>query len=266
MAKKKYQVVGRVVSSDSLEGIAGARIEAWDKDLLVDDKVGSAVTGVDGSFKIEFDSSRFSALFLDRKPDLFFKVFYDGRLVKSTEDSVLWNIKAGKTEITIEVDIAVGLKGANVMPKKTGAGRLNSKSLKSAATKLAGAKSGGSKPKGPKTSGTPSGGKKGGKKGKGKSPYSSDFVCVVISRKCAIELLTAISLALGSPSPKKKKGKKGGKGSKGGSGKSGGGKGSSGKGGGGKGGGGKVGGGLKVGGIKPGGLKVGGGKLGGKKK
>ena len=44
MANKKYQVVGRVVSASYPErGVASARVEAWDKDLLVDDLVGSAV-------------------------------------------------------------------------------------------------------------------------------------------------------------------------------------------------------------------------------
>ncbi len=58
MAKKKYQIVGRVVGRGSRQGVPDARVEAWDKELLIDDKVGSAVTGADGSFKIEFDSFR----------------------------------------------------------------------------------------------------------------------------------------------------------------------------------------------------------------
>lgn len=74
MAKPKYQVVGRVVRSGSQQGVPDVRVEAWDKDLLVDDMVGSAVTGADGGFRMEFDTNYFLELFLDRKPDLFFKV------------------------------------------------------------------------------------------------------------------------------------------------------------------------------------------------
>jgi hypothetical protein len=101
--EKKYQIVGRVVSSR--QGVPNIRVEAWDKDLLANHLVSSAVTGADGRFQMQFDASYFSELFLDRQPDLFFKVFYGDQLIKSTEDSVLWNVAAGKTEIVIEVGL-----------------------------------------------------------------------------------------------------------------------------------------------------------------
>ncbi|MGH9929231.1 MAG: neuraminidase-like domain-containing protein, partial [Pyrinomonadaceae bacterium] len=49
-------------------------------------------------------------LFLDRRPDLFFKVFREKELIKSTEDSVLWNVAAGNTEVVIEVAISAASK------------------------------------------------------------------------------------------------------------------------------------------------------------
>ena len=94
MSEDKYRIVGSVISRSTRQGVAGARVEAWDKDLLVNDLVGSAVTSDDGSFVIEFDSSYFRELFADRRPDLFFKVFLQDKLIKSTEDSVLWNVDA----------------------------------------------------------------------------------------------------------------------------------------------------------------------------
>lgn len=103
---EKYRIVGQVISSLTRQGVSGARVEAWDKDLHVNDLVGSAVTGADGSFVIEFDSSYFRELFADRRPDLFFKVFLDDTLIKSTEDSVLWNVDAHDVPVTIEVDVA----------------------------------------------------------------------------------------------------------------------------------------------------------------
>jgi hypothetical protein len=219
MAKKKYQAVGRVVDRSSRQGVPDARVEAWDKDLLFDDLLGSAVTGADGSFKINFETSSFFDLFLEQKPDLFFKVYYGGRLVGSTEDSVLWNIEAGKTEKTIEVDIADGpksdagsSKGEHKMPKGKTGDTPKSTSPKSTPPKSAAYKQGGKKDgKGDK------GGKKNGKDKKGPSPYLGDFVTLTVSRKCAIEFLTQLSVALGSPSPKKKKkkGKKDDKGKKG---------------------------------------------------
>ncbi len=107
MAKEKYLILGRVISRTSQQGVPNLRVEAWDKDQIVNDLVGNAVTDADGAFRIEFDSSYFRELFADREPDLFFKVFDGSKLVESTEDSVLWNVDAGETEVVIEVDVEI---------------------------------------------------------------------------------------------------------------------------------------------------------------
>jgi outer membrane protein assembly factor BamB len=107
MAKENYLILGRVISRTSQQGVSNLRVEAWDKDLIVNDLVGSAVTDAEGAFRIEFAASYFRELFVDREPDLFFKVFDGTKLVKSTEDSVLWNVEVGETEVVIEVDVEV---------------------------------------------------------------------------------------------------------------------------------------------------------------
>ena len=248
MAKKKYQVVGRVVSSQ--QGVPNVRVEAWDKDLIYDDLISSVVTGADGRFQMQFDASSFSNLFLDRRPDLFFKLYYEDQLIASTEDSVLWNVAAGETEIVIEVgleSIVQQPKGDWVMPKQTGGkGSVGGKGTGGKGTvggkgpggkgpggKGPGGKGPGGKGPGGKGPGGKGPGNKGPKKGngtkkgngpkkKGKGKYKpangSDFVCVIISKKCALELATAISLAVGfpvTPGKKKKGKKKKGKGGKG---------------------------------------------------
>jgi hypothetical protein len=110
MPSRAYQVLGKVINLRDRRGFPGLRVEAWDKDLLVDDLVGSAITDDQGAFRIEFDQTHFQELFLDREPDLFFKVYQAETLLKSTEDAVLWNVKNRETEIKIEVDVEIPSK------------------------------------------------------------------------------------------------------------------------------------------------------------
>ena len=90
----RFEIRGRVVDQFTGEGIGGVRVEAWDKDFILDDYLGSASTITDGSFEIGFDDTAFQEFFLDRWPDLYFKVYCYDELLVSTENSVLWNVRA----------------------------------------------------------------------------------------------------------------------------------------------------------------------------
>lgn len=100
-----FRISGVVIDLKTRRGVKGLRVEAWDNDRAYNDLVGSTVTDEQGAFQMKFDDSYFQELFQDSRPDLFFRVFREGALIKSTEDSVLWNVESGPTKITIEIDV-----------------------------------------------------------------------------------------------------------------------------------------------------------------
>ena len=98
----RYEIRGRVVDSFTQDGLGGVRVEAWDKDFIfTDDYLGSASTISDGSFSVSFDEGAFRDLFLDKSPDLYFKVYCYDELLASTEDSVIWNVSHATVGVTI---------------------------------------------------------------------------------------------------------------------------------------------------------------------
>jgi hypothetical protein len=104
--KKLIQITGRVTEPKTNQPLSGLRVEAWDKDLIVKDTIGTATTDQQGAFVIELAKSQLKNLFSGRHALLFFKVFRGGQLVTSTEGSVVWDRDAPDSEIVINVNIA----------------------------------------------------------------------------------------------------------------------------------------------------------------
>lgn len=100
----KYIIRGSVIIRSTRKAVANARVEAWDKDLILDDFVGNAITDENGNFEIHFSRKFFSEFFMDRKPDLYFKVFSGDDLIGNTENAVRWNIALHDLAMLIELE------------------------------------------------------------------------------------------------------------------------------------------------------------------
>jgi len=102
---KKFQIAGRVIDSNTKKGIPDLRVEAWDKDVLIDDFLGSDLSGKSGNFTIKFDKRYYQEIIFDRKPDIYFKVYKDNKLILNTEKNIFWNVSDPDMEIVLKVSI-----------------------------------------------------------------------------------------------------------------------------------------------------------------
>jgi hypothetical protein len=67
-------VQGRIVDRDQGTPLAGAKVDVYDKDLVLSDYLGTATTGQDGRFSVEFNSALYKAGPFEGRPDIFLKV------------------------------------------------------------------------------------------------------------------------------------------------------------------------------------------------
>ena len=102
------KIVGRIVDRQTQKPVEGLRVEAWDRDLIYNELVGSSSTDAQGTFQINLEETSFLGIFSERQPDLFFRVLKNGDILRTTEDSILWNVAQAPPEILIEVNSGVG--------------------------------------------------------------------------------------------------------------------------------------------------------------
>src|SRR5262245_607142 len=88
----RFSIQGTVRDGETGAGVPGLFVKAFDKDLLFDDLLGSAITGADGSFVITTESSDFREFF-EVRPDLYLRVFHRDRVreIWSSKDAVRWS-------------------------------------------------------------------------------------------------------------------------------------------------------------------------------
>ncbi len=106
MPVQNYTINGRVINRTTGQGIARLRVEAWDKDVKYNDLLGIADTDAAGRFTMAFDTTYFREYAPDVSPDLFFKVFQEKTLLKSTEKEVVKNIGTTyQTDIPVDMPV-----------------------------------------------------------------------------------------------------------------------------------------------------------------
>lgn len=67
-------IKGRIVSKSGGTPVNHAEVEVWDKDLLMDDYLGTALTDEDGRFEVPFTWSQYKDSVFEGRPDIFLKV------------------------------------------------------------------------------------------------------------------------------------------------------------------------------------------------
>ena len=92
-----FKITGKVKVAETGVGLSGLLVKAYDKDILFDDLLGSAVTRVGGGFDIVSEMKDFRDFF-DVKPDIYLKVYTrDGeKEIHATKEGIRWN--AGRVE------------------------------------------------------------------------------------------------------------------------------------------------------------------------
>jgi hypothetical protein len=96
-----YRITGRVIDRTSSTGIDGLRVEIWDRAQLRRAAVASAVTVAKGAFELRFDDSSIPE---GRQPEVFFRVYFDTKLLLDTKDQIAWSPRMPERSVDLAVD------------------------------------------------------------------------------------------------------------------------------------------------------------------
>lgn len=91
--EKRFRIHGVVRRRGKKKGIPDLRVQALDKDLFFDDRLGSATTDSDGRFEIRYAESDFKDFF-DSRPDIYLRISDTaGSVLFTTEDKVRYEAR-----------------------------------------------------------------------------------------------------------------------------------------------------------------------------
>ena len=105
VAQPEYVIRGQVIDRANRAGVRGVRVDAWDRDTRYHDLLGQASTDDQGRFTIGYDSVYFGDFAPDRSPDVYFRLYLDGKEVLSTFDKPRTNTARGAMDVVLELDM-----------------------------------------------------------------------------------------------------------------------------------------------------------------
>lgn len=107
---KIYAIKGKIIQKGTERGLKNVRVKAFDKDIFKDDLLGSVPTDENGNFKMQFEEKDFQELFLDKNPDIYFKIIsLSGMVIETTE--TIPDVKDGNVDdFNIEVSLPWNLE------------------------------------------------------------------------------------------------------------------------------------------------------------
>jgi hypothetical protein len=90
--RSSFVVRGTIREQETGRPLANLVVRAFDRDVVVDDKVGFATSDDDGRFEIRFGIEAFREL-RETRPDLYLRVYdlHGSRLLHETADAIRWN-------------------------------------------------------------------------------------------------------------------------------------------------------------------------------
>ena len=84
-------VKGRIVDRRGGAPVQGVEVEVWDKDMLIDDYLGTAKTDQDGRFDVDFVWAEFKDSPFEDRPDIFL-IVRNPKTGKKTKSKVFYNL------------------------------------------------------------------------------------------------------------------------------------------------------------------------------